>query len=43
MNGQSLEKAKGIEHAEMMEKLAQGNISREEAAAHLREHSKEIE
>ena len=43
MNGQSLEKAKGIEHAEMMEKLAQGNISREEAAVHLREHSKEIE
>ncbi len=39
LNGRSLQKAKGHEHAEMMEQFGQGKISREEAAAYLREHS----
>jgi len=38
-NGYELQAAKGHEHAEMMEQLGQGKISREEAAAHLREYS----
>ena len=42
-NGHELQAAKGHEHAEMMEQLGQGKISREEAAAHLREHSRVIE
>jgi death-on-curing protein len=42
-NGHELQAAKGIEHAEMMEQLGQGKISREDAAAHLREHSRQIE
>ena len=42
-NGHELRAAKGHEHAEMMEQLGQGKINREEAAAHLREHSRVIE
>ncbi len=38
-NGYELQAAKGHEHAEMMEQLGQGKISREAAAMHLREHS----
>ena len=42
-NGHNLEKAKGLEHVEMMEKLGQGQIDRDAAAAHLREHSRALE
>jgi len=38
-NGYELQAAKDHEHAEMMEQLGQGKISREAAAMHLREHS----
>lgn len=38
-NGFQLQSAKGVEHAEMMEQLGQGKITRDQAAAHLREHS----
>jgi len=41
-NGHELQAAKGTEHAEMMEQLGQGKISREDAAAHLRQHSRVI-
>ena len=41
-NGYSLDQAKGQEHAEMMEQLGQGKISREDAAQHLREHSRPL-
>lgn len=41
-NGYELQAAKGVEHAEMMEQLGQGKISREEAARHLREYSRQI-
>ncbi len=41
-NGHQLQVAKGVEHAEMMEQLGQGNITRDQAAAHLREHSNRI-
>lgn len=43
LNGHELQAAKGIEHAEMMEQLGQGNVSLEDAAAHLRHHSCVIE
>jgi death-on-curing protein len=39
-NGFQLQPAKSVEHAEMMEQLGQGKITRDQAAAHLREHSK---
>ncbi len=39
LNSRSLRKAKGYEHAEMMEQLGQGKISREEVATYLRDHS----
>jgi|TARA_B100001167_G_scaffold180409_1_gene136709 death-on-curing protein len=42
-NGQNLDKVKGLEHVEMMEKLGQGQITREDAAEHLREHSRPLE
>ena len=42
-NGYSLDQAKGQEHAEMMEQLGQGKISREDAAQHLREHSRPLQ
>jgi len=42
-NGHQLDQAKGHEHAEMMEKLGQGQITREDAAEHLREHSRPLE
>ena len=42
-NGHHLDQAKGHEHAEMMEKLGQGQITREDAAEHLREHSRPLE
>lgn len=42
-NGHQLQVAKGVEHAEMMEQLGQGKITRDQAAAHLREHSRQIE
>ena len=38
-NGFQLQAAKGVEHAEMMEQLGQGKITRDQAAAHLRESS----
>ena len=38
-NGFLLQATKGIEHAEMMEQLGQGKITRDQAAAHLREYS----
>ena len=41
-NGYSLDQAKGQEHAEMMEQLGQGKISREDAAQYLREHSRPL-
>ena len=43
VNGQNLDQAKGHEHAEMMEQLGQGHISREEAADHFREHSRSLQ
>ena len=39
-NGFQLQTAKGVEHAEMMEQLGQGKITRDQAAAHFRTHSK---
>lgn len=42
-NGYDLQDVKGVEHVEMMERLGQGHITREDAAAHLREHSRQIE
>lgn len=41
-NGHELQAAKGVEHAEMMELLGQGKVSRKEAAEHLRKHSSQI-
>lgn len=41
-NGFLLQAAKSVEHAEMMEQLAQGNITRDQASAHLRRYSDEI-
>lgn len=41
-NGFQLQVAKGVEHAEMMEQLGQGKITRGQAAAHLREYSEPI-
>ena len=41
-NGQLLQTAKGVEHAEMMEALGQGHITRDAAATHLRAHSQPI-
>ncbi len=41
-NGQHLRTAMGIEHAEMMEQLGQGKITRDQAAAHFRKHSHQI-
>lgn len=38
-NGIELQKAQGREHADMMVKLTDKKITREDAAAHLREHS----
>jgi len=42
-NGQHLNRAKDVEHAKMMEALGQGNITREAAAEHLRQHSLSID
>ena len=42
-NGHQLQAAKGVEHAEMMEQLGQGKITREQAASHLRRYSLLIE
>ena len=39
-NGYELQAVKGHEHAEMMEKLGQGKITREEASQHLKEYSR---
>ena len=41
-NGHQLDQVKGHEHAEMMEQLGQGQISREDAADHFREHSRSL-
>lgn len=38
-NGHHLQAAKGVEHAEMMELLGQGKITREQMASHLRKYS----
>jgi hypothetical protein len=38
-NGRELHAADGVDHAEMMELLGQGKISREEASEYLRKHS----
>jgi death-on-curing protein len=42
-NGIELQKAKGREHADMMVKLTDKKITRDQAAVHLREHSRQIE
>lgn len=38
-NGHRLEAAEGVEHAEMMELLGQGKLTRKQAASHLRKYS----
>ena len=43
VGGYTLDQAKGFEHAEMMEQLGQGKITRDQAAAHLRKHSRQLE
>ncbi|MFV1678010.1 type II toxin-antitoxin system death-on-curing family toxin [Phaeobacter sp. JH20_32] len=43
VNGHELQKADGVEYAEMMEQLGQGNISREDMGKYLAEHSGQIE
>ena len=42
-NGYELRSAVNQEHADMMVELGQGNITREEAAEHLRKHSEAVE
>lgn len=42
-NGWQLLRAKGVEHAEMMEQLGQGKITREHAAKHFRDHSRPLD
>ena len=42
-NGFELQKAKGREHADMMVQLTDKKITRDQAATHLREHSRQIE
>ena len=42
-NGYELPSAVNQEHADMMVELGQGNITREEAAEHLRKHSEAVE
>ncbi|MEM7318160.1 MAG: type II toxin-antitoxin system death-on-curing family toxin [Pseudomonadota bacterium] len=42
-NGFRLRAAKGVEHAEMMEQLGQGKITRDHAAAHLRDYAEPTE
>ena len=42
-NGYHLDRAKGHEHAALLEKLGQGQITREDAAEHLREHSRPLD
>lgn len=41
-NGQQLQQAQGVEHAEMMEQLGQGHITRETMGQYLAENSREI-
>lgn len=41
-NGFRLQAAKGVEHAEIMEELGQGKITRDQAAAHLRGYSEPL-
>ncbi len=41
-NGYRLERAKGVEHAEMMERLGQGHVTREDMGKYLAAHSHEI-
>ncbi|MFV1563942.1 MULTISPECIES: type II toxin-antitoxin system death-on-curing family toxin [unclassified Phaeobacter] len=43
VNGHELQKAEGIEYAEMMEQLGQGNISREDMGKYLADHAQQIE
>lgn len=43
VNGHVLDRAKGQEHAEMLELLAQGRIGREDAATHFRQHSHSLD
>jgi len=42
-NGHELQKADGIVYAEMMERLGQGNVSREDMGAFLAENSRALE
>lgn len=42
-NGFQLQAAESVEHAEMMEQLGQGNITRDQAAAHLRAYSEPVD
>jgi death-on-curing protein len=42
-NGHNLDQTRGHEHADMMEKLGQGQISRDQAATHFREHSRKLD
>jgi len=37
-----LQAAKGVEHVQMMEQLGQGKITRDQAAAHLQKHSRQV-
>ena len=41
-NGHQLQAAEGVEHAEMMELLGQGKLTRDQAANHLRKYSQII-
>ncbi len=41
-NGYRLQAAMGFEHAEMMEQLGQGKITRDQATAHLREQTRQF-
>jgi len=42
-NGQALQPSKGDEHSDMIEKLAQGKISREDAAQYFKDNSHSIQ
>lgn len=41
-NGYLLEKSEGVKHADMMVQLGQGQITREDMAAYLADHSRQI-
>nr|WP_321443443.1 type II toxin-antitoxin system death-on-curing family toxin [uncultured Cohaesibacter sp.] len=43
LNGYDLDAARGVEHADMMEQLGQGLISRDEAATHFQAYCQKVE